>query len=131
MKKLMLEINDSGFTDKDKGLIPGTGIMITPAINEDYWYFRVRLNEAGQAIVGFPKFGTIGIGFAQEKEDWNANLPFLCSAPKIYGHIAHNKGQGAIRKANCIKAINMVREAARRFRGLSDDQWQSEQARMA
>jgi len=105
--------------------------MITPPIDEDYWYFRVRLNETGQAIVGFPKFGTIGIGFAQEEEDWNANLPFSCAASEIYHHIAHNKGSEAITETDCIDAIELVREAARRFKGLSDDQWHTEQARMA
>lgn len=129
--ELILEINDRGFTSKDKGLIDGTGIMITPAINEDYWYFRICLDESGQAIVGFPKFGTIGIGFAQEKEDWNANLPFECSALEIYGQIVHNKGAETISELDCIEAIELIREASRRFKGLSDDEWQAEQARMA
>ena len=68
----------------------GGGIAITPAIGEDYWAYRVRLSEA-QAIVGFPKFFTVGIGFAQE-EDWNTNLPYTCGTEEIYDHIAHNKG---------------------------------------
>lgn len=128
MRNLILEVSDRDLPNK--GIIGGTGIMITPPINEDYWYFRVRLNEAGQAIVGFPKFGGIGIGFAQE-EDWNSNLPFPCPAPYIYTHIRHNKGSRSIRRATCIKAIEMVREAARHFRGFSDEEWQAEQVRMA
>ena len=48
----------------------GRGVaMITPPIDEDYWAYRVRLSDT-QSIVGFPKFGTVGIGFAVE-EDWN------------------------------------------------------------
>ncbi len=126
--KLILEVSDKGLPNQ--GIIGGTGIMITPPVNEDYWYFRVRLNKAGQAIVGFPKFGGIGIGFAQE-EDWNSNLPFACAAPYIYKHIRYNKGSRNIAKATCISAIEMVREAARRFTNLSDDEWLSEQVRMA
>lgn len=62
----------------------GGVIMITPALNEDYWAYRVRLSEK-QAIVGFPKFGTIGIGFAVEDDDWNTNLPYSgCSAEEIF-----------------------------------------------
>jgi len=85
-------------------------VMITPLIDEDYWEYRVRLSET-QAIVGFPKFGTIGIGFAQE-EDWNTNLPYTCDAEMIYDHIAHNKADEAITREDCIAAIRLVQEAA-------------------
>ncbi|KKN16069.1 hypothetical protein LCGC14_0979580 [marine sediment metagenome] len=128
MSELVLEVNDRDLPNK--GIIGAGAIMVTPPINEDYWCFRVRLGEEGQAIVGFPKFGGIGVGFAQE-EDWNSNLPFVCAASYIYGHIAHNKGPEAITASECIEAIEMVREAARRFKGLSDEEWQAEQARMA
>jgi len=40
-------------------------VMFTPPVGEDYWLFRVKLFK-DQAIIGFPKFGTIGIGFAIE-----------------------------------------------------------------
>lgn len=62
--------------------------LITPPINEDYWAYRVRLNDR-QSVVGFPKFGTIGIGFAVE-EDWNTNLPYTCETIEIVSHIWHN-----------------------------------------
>lgn len=88
------------------------GVAITPPIDEDYWLFRVKLGTAGQAIVGFPKFATIGIGFAQEK-DWNANLPFTCETEEIYEHIAHNKGDESISRDDCIGAIRLIQEAAR------------------
>jgi hypothetical protein len=127
--ELILEVNDRDLPNKgDLGIIGSSHVMMTPPIDEDYWYFRVRLNDSGQAIVGFPKFSGIGIGFAQEGEDWNCNLPFVCSAAKIYRHIAHNKGSIAIRSQDCIEAIELIREAARRFKGLSDDDWQAEQS---
>jgi hypothetical protein len=86
-------------------------VMITPPIDEDYWSYRVKLSES-QAIVGFPKFSTIGIGFAQE-EDWNTNLPYTCGTEEIYDHIAHNKGDESITREDCITAIRMVQDAAR------------------
>jgi hypothetical protein len=124
--KLILETRDHDMPNKG---IVGGGIMMTPPIAEDYWYFRVKLGRRGQAILGFPKFGTVGIGFAEEV-DWNTNLPFLSSAQRIYKHIHHNKGRG-IRHVDCLAAIEMVREAARQFKGLSDEEWASEQARIA
>lgn len=85
-------------------------ISLTPAIDEDYWMWRVRLNDK-QAIVGFPKFSTVGIGFAVE-EDWNTNLPYTCSAEQIYDHIEHNKADDAISRENCLTAIRLIQEAA-------------------
>lgn len=83
---------------------------ITPAIDEDYWSYRVRLSET-QAIVGFPKFLTIGVGFAVE-EDWNTNLPYTIAADAIFEHIKHNKGDDAIRDEDVLTAIELVRQAA-------------------
>lgn len=85
--------------------------MITPRIDEDYWAYRVKVSDT-QAVVGFPKFTTIGIGFAVE-EDWNTNLPYTCSAEEIYAHIEHNKGDDTIPAERCVEAIRMVQEAAR------------------
>lgn len=126
MAELVLETRDHDMPNK--GIIGG-GIMMTPPIDEGYWYWRVKLGRRGQAILGFPKFNTIGIGFAEE-EDWNTNLPFSIAAKRIYKHIHHNKGRG-ITHEDCLAAIEMVREAARHFKGLSDQQWANEQARMA
>ena len=88
--------------------------MLTPSIDEGYWAYRVKVSET-QAIVGFPKFLTIGIGFAQE-EDWNTNLPYTCDAEEIYQHIAHNKGDDAISREHCIAAIRMIQDAAKKER---------------
>lgn len=85
--------------------------MLTPPIDEDYWLYRVRLTET-QAVVAFPKFGTIGIGFAQE-DDWNTNLPHTCETRKIFDHIAHNKGDESISDLDCIAAIEMVQTAVK------------------
>lgn len=82
-------------------------IMFTPPIRKDYWLMRVRVSE-NQAIVCFPKFGTIGIGFQIEDADWNTNLPYDTSAEDIYKHIRCNKGDKNIRKETCIRAIEML-----------------------
>jgi hypothetical protein len=64
-----------------------------------------------QAVVGFPKFSTIGIGFAVE-EDWNTNLPYSCDVKQIRKHIWHNRGDEAITKAEVDEAIRLIKEAA-------------------
>ena len=91
------------------------GIMVTPPVgDEDYWTYRVRLDDK-QAVVGFPKFGTIGIGFALE-EDWNTNLPYQSGTEEIFRHIAHNKGDDSIPDDDVRAAIRMIQGAARRDR---------------
>lgn len=108
--KLVLEINKCYFTKEEMGIIANGHIMITPSVGkDDYWKYRVKLSET-QAIIGFPKFGTIGIGFMDEK-DWNTNLPYSCEAEQIYNHIKHNKQDKKIKKSDCIKAIQMIKDA--------------------
>ena len=46
-------------------------------------------------------------------EDWNTNLPYTCEAEKIYRHIAHNKGDRSISKADCLTAIRLIQDAIR------------------
>lgn len=86
------------------------GLMLTPKLDENYWSYRVLLSEK-QAVVGFPKFFTTGIGFAVEDEDWNTNLPFTCDAVEIFNHIKDNKGDDAIADEDCIAAIRLIQEA--------------------
>ncbi|MES2211495.1 MAG: hypothetical protein V4515_15125 [Chloroflexota bacterium] len=105
-RELVLETKDQ----ENKTPVIG-GAMLTPLIDEDYWLYRVRLSET-QAIVGFPKFNTVGIGFAQE-EDWNTNLPYTCKTEEIYEHIKHNKADDTIAREDCLDAIALVQEAAR------------------
>jgi hypothetical protein len=87
----------------------GSIVMVTPAIDEDYWTYRVPLS-AKQAIVCFPKFGIIGCGFQVEDDDWNTNLPLGCPAKQIFNHIKRNKGDDSISDADCIKAIEMLQD---------------------
>lgn len=105
-RKLVLETKDQ---DNETPVIGGQ-ILLTPGLGEDYWAYRVVLSER-QAIVGFPKFSTIGIGFAVESEDWNTNLPHSCDAEEIYDHIAENKDDDSITREDCITAIKMIQEA--------------------
>jgi hypothetical protein len=109
---LTLERHDQ----EDKTVIIGGGIgMMTPAIDENYWEYRVRVSET-QSVVGFPKFGTIGIGFAVE-EDWNTNLPYQAETKDIRQHIWHNRGDDSITEDIVDRAIEMIREAATQDRG--------------
>lgn len=100
-----LEINSNVIKDETEG----HKIMCTPPLGEHFWIYRVQLYK-DQAILGFPKFSTIGIGFAQEI-DWNTNLPYTSTAKDIYEHIAHNRKYDLdIKRADCIKAIEMIQE---------------------
>lgn len=107
--KLQLEINSRAINDKSRAL-EGSGVMITPPIDENFWLMRVKVSEE-QAIVGFPKFGVIGIGF-QHETDWNTNLPSGQCAFKIYEHIKRNKGDAKIPKLRCIEAIALIQKKA-------------------
>jgi len=105
-RELVLEANALHF-DKTVRL---PGIVMTPPIDSSYWLFRVQLYK-DQAIVGFKKFNTVGIGFAQE-EDWNTNLPCSCPVEEIYDHIEHNTQYEEITKEQVLEAIKLVRDAA-------------------
>jgi len=112
---LKLERKDDTVDESRLVTSSNIGILFTPPVgDEDYWVFRVGLNEA-QAVVGFPKFGTIGIGFAEE-EDWNTNLPYTVSAEKILEHIWHNAGP-TVSREQALEAIEMIKAAAHELRG--------------
>lgn len=101
-----IEVNASAVKDSPALNIGGGIVMITPAIDESYWLMRVPVSDE-QAIVCFPKFGVIGIGF-QHEEDWNTNLPSGCETKEIFNHISHNKGDDSISDEDCIKAIELL-----------------------
>ena len=97
----------------------GAVVLVTPPIDSDYWAYRVRVAD-GQAVQGFGKFGTIGIGFAEE-QDWNTNLPYTTDAESIRRHIWHNRGEriedtpeGA---ALVVRAIELIQDAVKADRG--------------
>jgi hypothetical protein len=119
MSALILEIREDSriqaVAAKCNLSVGGSVLMVTPPINEDYWLFRVKVSE-DQSIVGFPKFGIIGIGFAKEEADWNTNLPSQTPALQIFNHISHNKGDDSIPDARCIQAIEMIQEAVKQLR---------------
>ena len=95
-----------------KGLV-SERLMFTPPIGDDYWLFRVKLYK-DQALLAFPKFMTIGIGFAQE-EDWNTNLPYMVDTEEIYEHIKENKKYEEISKEEVIEAIKMLQNACKEY----------------
>lgn len=106
----MLTLERREQPDRTTHLRTPYGILrVTPGVNEDYWLYRVRLSET-QAMLGFPKFGMVGIGFARE-DDWNTNLPASCEAGAIFEHIAGNKGDQSISDDDCLDAIRMIQRA--------------------
>lgn len=110
---MQLQINPA-FTGTQPTFTDGkTTVLLTPPIDKDYWLLRVSLTEK-QAIVAFPKFGTIGVGF-QVEEDWNTNLPYSCEAAEIFNHIEHNRGDNTISREACIEAIEVIQAAIRQM----------------
>jgi hypothetical protein len=103
----------------DDGLLGG-GIAMTPSLGHDYWSYRVMLSET-QAVVAFPKFGTIGCGFAVESEGhWNTNLPVACEVDGLYDHI---KDVDPTQDEETVKtAIRMIQEAVEE----DDPEWWAE-----
>ena len=103
-------MNSAFKKDISTSALESRGIMFTPPVGEDYWLFRVKLSSK-QSVIGFPKFGTIGVGFSLE-EDWNTNLPYSSDTNEIYNHIKHNKGDKSIHHTKVKKAIALIRDAA-------------------
>ena len=84
-------------------------VMLTPDLGEGYWKYRVHLFK-DQYLLAFPKFGTIGIGFAIEDEDWNTNLPYTSSSESIASHIIHHHKYPEITKSMVIEAIELLQK---------------------
>lgn len=103
---LKIETNRKQLKHRD----PAPHVLITPAIGGDFWLWRVAVSDK-QAVVAFPKFGVIGIGFQTEGEDWNTNLPSGCSVIEIFEHIKCNKGDDRIPDERCLEAIKLLQEA--------------------
>jgi hypothetical protein len=83
------------------------------------WYYRVAVSDR-QAVVGFPKFSTVGIGFEDEPGSLDLNLGYDRGTETIFRHVYSNKGDAAIADDACRQAISMVRDAAARdIRGAS------------
>lgn len=109
MKKLKLEVNLNNIpNDAAAERLKSQGILITPPIDKDYWIVRINLFD-DQYVQAFPKFGTIGIGFAIE-DDWNTNLPYTSEADHIRKHIWHNRRYIAIKKKRTNRAISMIQD---------------------
>jgi len=110
MKKLELEFRNKFKPKQPVFKIGENSVIMTPKIDEDFWVFRVKLIK-DQALVAFPKFRTLGIGFALES-DWNTNLPYDCEPEEIYKHIRCNRRYDGIKKSDCIKAIKILKKAS-------------------
>ncbi len=113
MERLILEVKPQA--NKSPTIVsPDAIIRMSPPVGGDYWKFRVQV-APNQAIVGFPKFTTVGIGFQIEEADWNTNMPFTEPAERILKHIWVNRGPGNEGKAfrtRCLVAIGLIQSAA-------------------
>ena len=127
--KLALEIRDQG--NETVSIAAGSGLVqMPPLLDDDYWSYRVRLSDT-QAVLGFPKFSTVGIGFAVEDDGYNTNLPYHCPTDQILAHIIDNKGDGTISDADVREAIRMIQLAVIDERAAARREFFSEAARVA
>lgn len=114
---MKVEANSNLVKDNGHVNLGNLTIMMTPSIDADYWYFRVHLHQ-DQYVQAFPKFGTCGIGFAIEDEDWNTNLPFKnCTSKEITDHIWDNHKYPEITKQQCIEAVKLLRKVCAEYMG--------------
>ena len=114
MKKLVVEYKEGFQPSNDTIKTNGGIIMFTPSINSEYYIMRVVLYK-DQALVAFPKFGLIGVGFAIEEGSWNTNLPYQVEAERLYRHIRRNKKYRAITKQTCLEGLKLLQEACRKY----------------
>lgn len=118
---MKLQLERRGQPDKT-GAFGGKQVqaLLSPPVDEDYWTYRVRLTDK-QAVLGFPKFGTIGIGFAVEDTNSNTNLPYDCTTDEIAAHIMTNKGDESITTEEVLQAVRLIQDAAPKGKGV---EWQ-------
>jgi hypothetical protein len=113
MRKLVVEYKEGFQPSKDCIDTGKVIIMFTPAINKDYWIMRIKLYK-NQALVAFPKFGLIGVGFAIES-DWNTNLPYQTSPQRLYEHIKVNKKYDQLTRERCIEGLKLLQAACKQY----------------
>lgn len=122
--KSVLEVNQKCVDKTDNFTVENSqgelcGISICPPTSEDYWTFRVKLYK-DQAVLGFPKYGLVGVGMALE-EDGNTNLPLHSTessqenAERIADHISGNKKYKFITRQMIVDAIVIINNAARKL----------------
>jgi hypothetical protein len=113
MKKLVVEYKEGFQPSNDTIKTNGGIIMFTPDIDKDYYIMKVNLYK-DQALVAFPKFGLIGVGFALES-DWNTNLPYQTDTERLYNWIKRNKKYRAITKQTCLEGLKLLQDACKNY----------------
>lgn len=117
--KPILEVNENCVDETDHFVLGNNHIMVSPPTGEDYWTLRVKLCK-DQAVLGFPKMGSIGVGMALE-ENWDTNLPLWNSrspeenAERIARHIKCNKKYKSITIKMIEDAIILIDKGARDY----------------
>lgn len=117
--KPRLEVNKNCIDKTIHYTAENNHIMVSPPTGEDYWMFRVKLYK-DQAVLGFPKYGLIGVGMAQEEEG-NVNKPLEkdsspeANANMIYSHIKCNKKYKSITMQMIKDAIILIGNGAAKY----------------
>jgi hypothetical protein len=88
----------------------GPNLSIGRSGGDDYWAYRVDLSDK-QALIGFPKHGTIGIDFLHNRGE---DLPYSVNPERLADFFAPGRllgGDAVIPREHVIRAIKMIREA--------------------
>lgn len=105
VKQLVLTVNSAAIPQL---IEPGGGPEVVFTGDRDYVY-RVEVSD-DQALLGFEKCGSIGIGFEREVEE-GLDLPSSCLTRRIYEHIRCNAR--GVDSRRCYAAIRIIQGAAR------------------
>lgn len=74
------------------------------------WLFRVKVSD-GQAVIGYPRLSTIGVGFAVESDDdFGVDAPYDLGVEEIWAAIRVNAG--GVPEGLAVQAIRIVADAA-------------------
>ena len=107
--RLTVEVNVNFVEAGTAFPIPGGGtFIVTPPLDGDYFIARVVLHK-DQAVQIFPKFMTIGCGFAIEEGSWNTNLPLAWNTDELVDHIWKNRKYEEITKEMVAEAVDLLK----------------------
>jgi hypothetical protein len=122
---LRVEFNSAVLKHED----PSPVAMMTPSLDEDFWLMRVPLTDH-QALVVFPKLGSMGCGYQLEEGGWNVNLPLDGNRDferhvKLVQHIDVNRIRPCetdwIPQLIVLAAVGMLDELVGRNRDFPDE----------
>jgi hypothetical protein len=116
--KPSIETNPRNCLDIQLHLPSRALLMITAPLQDDCWLFRVRLAE-DIVLAAVPVFGGVNINL-QSKESVECYMPYEAEGADILDTF-RARTKNAQLDGKCLKAIDMLQEEIKKWRGISDD----------